>query len=329
MSSQDHLFNSSFLSKLATEVGLELFDIGSRGGLLSDFLPVAPYTNAIGFEPDTIECNRLNNAANLKDNSWKTEKHFPVALGEKNDQVTLHLCQQLGCSSTLQPNEPLLKEFGRNQDFQILNDVTMPITSLNEFCREQRIADADFLKVDVQGAELSILKGGSQAVEEWLLGIRVEVEFAPLYLNQPQFSEIEMHLRSFGFYTADWIYQRHWRYHNKAEHSLFFGGLPYYSRGRLIHSDALFLRDHHWVIKHAPEPEKKLVRLALIAILYHHIDLAEIILQSIHSGNLGLMIQQVDLKSEIRTASRTLHRIYLKRRICELFKLMKHRFGSI
>lgn len=308
------LFGSSFLGKLAAEVELELIDIGSRGGILADFHPVAAFTNALGFEPDTEECDRLNAAAVHNRNGWKSERHVPVALGEVTGPVDLHLTQQPGCTSTLVPNMELLAELGRDHDFKVVQKIQMNVQPLDLFCAQQQIQDADFLKVDVQGGELAILQGGSKVIGEWLLGIRAEVEFAQLYHDQPQFSEMELHLRKLGFFTADWIFQRHWRYTQKAEHLSYYGGSLPYSRGRLIHSDVLFLRDHRWIAKHMPNPEKKLARLALISLLYHHVDHARCVLKSIQGGSLGALIQSVNLDEELTLASKALHRLHLKDR---------------
>ena len=58
--------------------------------------------------------------------------------------------------------------------------------------------EIDFLKMDVQGAELSVLKGAERLAPTALV-IQTEVEFAPLYINQPLFSDVDVHLRRIGF----------------------------------------------------------------------------------------------------------------------------------
>lgn len=328
MTQSHRLFGSSLFAQLASEVGLELLDVGSRGGLLGDFLPAAAFTDAIGFEPDSEECDRLNAEAKRNPGLWKRERHFPVALGETDGEVTLRLCQQPGCSSVLVPNTDLVTELGRGEDFKVVRELAMPVQALDGFCAQNQIQDADFMKVDVQGGELAILRGGAKIVGERLLGIRAEVEFAPLYLDQPQFSEMEIHLRGLGFYAADWIFQRHWRTRRPAEHGCHWGGQVPYSRGRLIHSDVLFLRDHHWIAAHMHEPDKKLVRLALIAILYHHLDLAVSILRTV-KGPLKTRIESVDLMAELDAVSRVLYRQQLKSRARDCWRHLRRRFASL
>jgi Methyltransferase FkbM domain len=60
------------------------------------------------------------------------------------------------------------------------------------------ITGADYLKVDVQGAELDVLKGATQTLQDVLL-VQTEIEFVPIYRNQPLFAEVDQSLRSHGF----------------------------------------------------------------------------------------------------------------------------------
>ena len=275
-------FGSKLLGQLAEDVGLHLCDVGSRGGVLEDFLPAAQFTQVTGFEPDHEECERLNKLALQLPKTWKQEKHYQVALGDRNSRQSLIVCNDRQFSSTLEPVKQLSVDFGREECFRVVDRLDMDVESLDSFCTRQRIEDLDFLKVDVQGGELAILKGGDEMVTKHLLGIRCEVEFAHLYVGQPLFSEMELHLRESGFYPADWLYQRYWRNSPKHEHGQYSkrADIPY-SRGRLIHSDVLFLRDHHWIIANMPNSDDKICRLLLIAILYHHIDLAAALLHVI------------------------------------------------
>lgn len=275
-------FGSKLLGQLAEDVGLHLCDVGSRGGALEDFLPAAQFTRVTGFEPDHEECERLNQVAAQQPLTWKQEKHYQVALGDRNARQSLIVCNDRQFSSTLEPVKQLPVDFGREECFRVVDRLDMDVEGLDSFCVRQGIEDLDFLKVDVQGGELAILKGGHEMVSKHLLGIRCEVEFSHLYVGQPLFSEMELHLRESGFYPADWLYQRYWRNSPKHEHGQYSkrADIPY-SRGRLIHSDVLFLRDHHWIIANLPNADDKICRLLLIAILYRHIDLAAALLDVI------------------------------------------------
>jgi len=56
----------------------------------------------------------------------------------------------------------------------------------------------DIFKLDIQGYELEALRGANHLLKEIPL-VFTEVEFIPLYQNQPLFSDLEQFLRSCGF----------------------------------------------------------------------------------------------------------------------------------
>ena len=64
------------------------------------------------------------------------------------------------------------------------------------------VLDADFLKLDVQGGELDVLKGAGAMIER-VVAVHCEVEFSPVYVDQPLYGDIDSHLRSKGFELID------------------------------------------------------------------------------------------------------------------------------
>jgi hypothetical protein len=49
----------AFDKRLAADP-LRLFDVGARGGIDARWRPFYRYIEAVGFEPDPAECDRLN-----------------------------------------------------------------------------------------------------------------------------------------------------------------------------------------------------------------------------------------------------------------------------
>jgi hypothetical protein len=56
----------------------------------------------------------------------------------------------------------------------------------------------DYLKVDVQGAELDVLRGGPNLLANAVVA-QVEVEFVQMYKDQPLFGEVDSEMRKNGF----------------------------------------------------------------------------------------------------------------------------------
>jgi hypothetical protein len=60
------------------------------------------------------------------------------------------------------------------------------------------IGDIDFIKIDVQGAELMIFENASKALAN-AVAIQTEVGFVAHYIDQPLFAEVDIELRRNGF----------------------------------------------------------------------------------------------------------------------------------
>ena len=99
-------------------------------------------------------------------------------------------------SSLFEPNSPLLAKFQTLDGVtRIVNVSTVETRRLDDI---PETAGADFLKMDVQGGELLVLKGAEARLKDVLV-VHTEVEFVPLYKDQPFFADIDGFLRARGF----------------------------------------------------------------------------------------------------------------------------------
>ena len=63
--------------------------------------------------------------------------------------------------------------------------VTVEATDLDSL----KFKAKDFMKIDVQGYELKVLKGSEDSLKE-ILGLEIEIEFPEIYKNHCTFDEI-------------------------------------------------------------------------------------------------------------------------------------------
>jgi hypothetical protein len=89
----------------------------------------------------------------------------------------------------------------------------------------------DFLKLDVQGAELMVLQGGPETLGRTAV-VHCEVEFAPIYAGQPLYADVERELTGHGFHLVDLLVPH--RYHHVGTASS--------TADRLLWADAVFFR---------------------------------------------------------------------------------------
>ncbi len=195
----------------------------------------APNLSIYGFDADEDACEIANADLAERNINW-TEKHIPLGLADTVGEKTLYVTKAPMCSSLYEPNEPFLNRFQALAELAGLDfSVEIETTTLDDFCQEEGIAEIDFLQIDVQGADLDVLKGGNNIVNKSVLGLQIEVEFSPLYYQQPLFADIDIHLRNLGFTLFDLT--KSYRYRNIS---------PIYStlrQGQILWGDAFYLQD--------------------------------------------------------------------------------------
>jgi len=213
---------------------LHYYDVGARWGISEPWKSFLDIIDLISFEPDKEEYDSL-----LK-NKHSKEMIYPYALSNRDKNESLNLTKNRGCSSLYKPNIEFLKNYSDYERFEIENTVTVETTSLDALFNKEVLSDIDFIKLDVQGAELDVLKGGEKVLSENILGIEVEVEFQPMYEDQPLFTDVDSFIRRrLGLQIQD-IKKHYWKY----PEGINIGA----AKGGLIFGDALYFRSPHEMI---------------------------------------------------------------------------------
>jgi predicted kinase len=98
-------------------------------------------------------------------------------------------------------------------------------------------AGVELLKLDIQGAELLALRNAPRRLADALI-LHVEVEFIPLYVDQPLFSEVESFLRQSGFQFHRFLDQNIRIFSPMLMYDYLYG-----SMSQLLAADAIFVKD--------------------------------------------------------------------------------------
>jgi hypothetical protein len=168
------------------------------------------------------------------------------------------------CSSLYKPNEKLLKLY-HNLDVAYLKAIrTIETMSLDSFATEYSITAVDFLKLDIQGAELEVFKGGAEVLAE-VVALVCEVEFVPLYEEQPLFGDVCAYLSS-----TELMFHKFLGLAGRALSPVVLNN-DKNSHSQLMWSDALFIKN---VLALPALPPPKLLKLGVLAHTYDSPDLA-------------------------------------------------------
>ncbi|MBS0338828.1 MAG: FkbM family methyltransferase, partial [Proteobacteria bacterium] len=138
------------------------------------------------------------------------------------------------------------------------------------------LGDVDFLKLDVQGAELMVLQGAERTLEDVVM-VQVEVEFVELYENQPLFADVDRYLRSRGF-----MFHTFRSTGTRCFKPLLRDGDPNIGLNQILWSDAVYVRS--WLGPVLMPPRKLLNLAILLNDLVGSVDLCHLVLEQLDAA---------------------------------------------
>jgi FkbM family methyltransferase len=201
----------------------------------------------IGFEPDLNACEKLQQLYP------PPSQFFPYFIGDGQPGV-YHQTNWAPTGSLLKPNPRI------TQRFQHLHELTTLVAEHPVQTRRlddvEGLGDVDFMKLDVQGAELMVLKGAERVLKDVSV-IQVEVEFLEIYENQPLFADVDRFLRSQGFAFHTFL-----GFGSRCFRPMLVNNDPNKGIRQLLWSDAVYVRD--WLRLEALSADKIVKYAALM-----------------------------------------------------------------
>lgn len=179
---------------------------------------------------------------------------YPEFLYDGTPQTVHFANEASGMTSLLRPNLEALKFFNGFEQFgRILRTELIETYRLDDI---SGIPPIDFLKMDAQGAELTILKNSQMTIER-CLAIQLEVSFIALYEGQPCFGEIDTWMRTNGFVPHCFLDVKRWSITPTVRDNNF--RKPF---NQLLEADVVYIRNP---LRLASWESEQLRKLAIIA----------------------------------------------------------------
>jgi FkbM family methyltransferase len=171
-----------------------IFDIGANIGNSSLFYSsINPKAQILAFEPHPDTFKRAKE--NLQLNKFSNIHLLNIGLGEKKETLKLY---------EVNDNNP-----GMNRILPTENNFpfkTIEVDRLDNICMEHQVGKIDFIKIDVEGFEYSVLAGGKEIIEKWKPVLFIELDDDYLKGNNKSAKMLIELLVSFGyieFYRAE------------------------------------------------------------------------------------------------------------------------------
>ncbi len=201
----------------------------------------------LGFEPQEEALQQLEQQKSPQ------ECYLPHAIGDGKPH-TLYQCRASGMTSLFEPDATTLSLFN---DFSFLGEVIdRPVLETTRLDDLEAIEAMDFLKIDIQGAELDVFQSGRNKLQQ-CVAVQTEVSFIPLYKDQPVFWQIDKEMREQGFIPHAFDAVKRWPlapYRDPGHHRK--------PLNQLLEADIVYVRDF---VHPQNMSDEQLKHLALVA----------------------------------------------------------------
>lgn len=204
------------------------------------------FARVTGFEPQPAALDAL-----MAQKS-SAETYLPYALGA-GDAGVLRLFRESGFASLFPMNRAVAALFGWGRAARQTGSLAVATRRMDDIAE---LDPADFLKIDVQGSELSVIANGAAKLAE-AVAVQTEVRFVPLYEGEPAFGDLDAELRRQGFLFHDFAFLKRVPLRTPSQRPL----RPRAFR-QVVDGDAFYIRD---LSRPGLLSDTQLFRLALLA----------------------------------------------------------------
>jgi FkbM family methyltransferase len=173
-----------------------VLDVGANDGPFAKELRRAGFAGRIvSFEPGQASFAALEVAC-CSDPAWECHR---VAIGSVDGEAELHVAGNLSSSSLLAMTE---RHVAGAPESRYVATERVRVRRLDDMRRDiVRPEDAVYLKIDVQGLELEVLRGAESLLDQVAV-VESELSLAPLYEQGATFVEVVDHLDACGFHLV-------------------------------------------------------------------------------------------------------------------------------
>ena len=221
-------------------------------------LDLFPASTVAGVELDPQLCDELNRRGRER------VRYYPAAIGRTEERRTLYQTVHPMCTSLYRPDARYCDLYHELDGSRLKNVGEIATSSLDKFVTDHGLGEIDFLKIDIQGGELDAFTGGPDTLRRLLL-IVTEVEFVPIYENQPLFGDVAACLQKSGL-----MFHKFLGMAGRVMKPLSIHGSGQYP-AQFMWSDAVFMQDIFALDRLAAT---QLLKLAVLLDIYDSKDVA-------------------------------------------------------
>ncbi|OGT25434.1 MAG: hypothetical protein A3B71_05130 [Gammaproteobacteria bacterium RIFCSPHIGHO2_02_FULL_42_43] len=252
--------------------------VGARGGSVSFKIPPSFRNDftVVLYEPDKDAIERIEKYSTQH---YGQHHILPYCLDNKISTAVLNINRDPNTSSLLKQNLHyreyyFFQDGNYHYDYvwgetsETIIEMEINTTTLDKVIETENIPSPDIFCLDTQGSEHCILEGSAKALTKTLAVIS-EVEFSPLYADQPLFGDVSHLLRNYGFEFVC--------FDTLTEMSPLPMSIASRGKGSHVSADAVFVKSLTQIKIDFPgqhERDNAILKLAFFLICRGHVELA-------------------------------------------------------
>jgi FkbM family methyltransferase len=190
--------------------GSVCFDVGSAAGLYTVQLSrlAGPAGLVHSVEPLPFAWPGWNRLLRSRQNP--NVRHHCVALSAQPGEASMSVPMgRYGLVTGRSFISQHCRGLGSNAEFSRHIEYPVPVTTLDGLVAEAGLQRLDFIKIDVEGAELHVLRGGTRSIESFRPAMLIEIEGRHIERYDYTPDDVLHWLRQRGYEMFTW--QRGWR----------------------------------------------------------------------------------------------------------------------
>ncbi len=139
--------------------------------------------------------------------SIQTKKKFlkvideNVIISNKSGRAKFFVTKDPDCSSLLEPNEKVYKNWYLAHRFKIQKKINVNVIEINNFLKSKKIKYIDWLVIDIQGIDLKVIKKLKYDIKKEISILDIEPGFDFFYKKADTISEVFDYMQKFYIFS--------------------------------------------------------------------------------------------------------------------------------
>lgn len=251
---------------ISPDFKITVLDIGSLDGFSEIWNKLEDKVELIGVDPFELE-NIRKGVFGRKEIMLKN-----IVSDRDKENVDFFISKNKHASSLFKENTKLITRFHAGRYGEIIGSEKVSVKEISKLLNNYNITKFDFLKIDVEGSELDIMKNLKTILEKDCLGVLTECFFQQYHFDRPLFSEVEIYLRSLGYKVFDISLEKWGRLNNPIPYPVNHHGQINGGNGQVMFANVLFLKDP--ILDENSLTEEQIQKLIILSALFNQMDFA-------------------------------------------------------